>query len=238
MVRQLRHGRKARPVGHVVIAGMGDLVEGVCGHYPAQQFSVEANRREQMRIVRRGVFEVVRALAPHAERLTLTAVAGNHGENRQGGRAVTDDGDNDDVAVCESVAERLDENPAAFGHVACRLPDDRLAISVACGRQIVAFTHGHKVRQGGASPVANVWDWWRGQQMGRTNPGVADAALLITGHFHHLNVKAQEGRTAMICPSLTPIGKWWADATGYTTSPGTLTVRVHDHGWDALEVVR
>lgn len=237
LVRQLRTVRKTRPVGHVVIAGMGDLVEGVCGHYPAQPYSVEANRREQMRIVRRGVYEVVKALAPHAPQVTLTAVGGNHGENRQSGKAITDDADNDDVAVFETVAERLAENPDVYGHVAVRLPHDRLAISVECSGQIVAFTHGHKCKQSGL-PIGNVWEWWKGHQMGRSYPGVADAFLLLTGHFHHLNVKAQEGRTAMICPSLTPVGKWWADSTGYTTIPGTLTLRVHEHGWDALEVVR
>ena len=237
LVRQLRTVRRTRPVGHVVIAGMGDLVEGVCGHYPAQPFSVEANRREQMRIVRRGIYDVVRALAPLTDRMTLTAVGGNHGENRQNGKAITDDADNDDVAVFESVAERLAENPAVYGHVAVRLPHDRLAISIGCGQQIVAFTHGHKCRQSGL-PINAVWEWWKGHQMGRSYPGVADAFMLITGHYHHLNVKAQEGRTAMICPSLTPVGKWWADTTGLTTIPGTQTVRVHDAGWDSLEVVR
>lgn len=233
---RLRHIRRRQPVGHVVIAGLGDLVEGCSGHYSTQTYGVEANRRTQMRVVRRGVYEIVKALAPLADRVTLTAVGGNHGENRQSGKAYTDTADNDDVAVFESVAERLAENPAVYGHVACRLPEDRLAVSVDCDGQLVAFTHGHIAKPKGL-PVATLWEWWKDQQMGRYYPGVADATVLVAGHYHHLNVKAQRGRSLFIAPSLTAVGDWWGNATGLTTTPGTLTFRVDPEGWHELEVL-
>lgn len=237
LTARLREIRRRRPVGHVVVAGLGDLTEGTCGHYPAQQWSVQANRREQVRIVRRGVYEIVKALAPLAERVTLTAVGGNHGENRQGGRAFTDPADNDDVAAFEMVAERLAERPDLYGHVAARLPADRLAVSIDCSGTLVAFTHGHLARPKGL-PAATLWSWWESQAMGRYYPGVADAQILVTGHYHHLNVRAQAGRTLMIGPSLTAVGAWWGDATGQTCQPGTLTFGVDGDGWFGLEVIR
>lgn len=235
--QQLKTLRKTRPVGHIVVAGLGDLVEGCGDHYPQQQYSVEINRRQQMRVVRRGIYEIVRELAPLTPRMTLLAVGGNHGENRKNGKSFTDNGDNDDVAVFESVAERLAENPEVYGHVACRLPEDRLAVSLDCDGTIVAWTHGHLAKPKGL-PINTVWEWWKDQQMGKWYPGVADANLLITGHYHHLNVKAQNHRSAFICPSLTPVGDWWGNATGYSTMPGTLTMRVTPGGgWDSLEII-
>jgi hypothetical protein len=237
LTAQLKHVRKARPVGHIVIAGLGDLVEGCSGYYSTQTFSVEANRRTQMRVVRRGVYEIVKVLAPLAERMTLTAVAGNHGENRQGGKLVTDVADNDDVAVFEAIAERLAENPDVYGHVACRLPEDRLAVSVECDGHLVAFTHGHIARPRGI-PINTIWEWWTTQAMGRRYPGVADASVLIAGHYHHLGIRVQQNRALAIAPSLSAVGDWWGDATGYTTSPGTLTFWMGPEGWANIEVVR
>lgn len=234
----VKHTGRRHPVGHIVIAGMGDLGENCTGFYSNQPWLTELDRREQTRVVRRGITDIVRSVAPHAERLTVTAVGGNHGENRQAGKQITGPGDNDDVAVFEQVAEILAENPDAYGHVAFRLPTDRLAVSINCSGRIVAFTHGHIPKP---RPVAaeTFWQWWKDQSHGRYYPGVADAEILVGGHFHHLEVRQQLGRTVFVCPSLTPVGDWWGNATGQVTNPGTLTFLVHpEHGWHHLEVLR
>ena len=234
----VKHISRRHPVGHIVIAGMGDLGENCTGFYSNQPWLTELDRREQTRVVRRGITDIVRAVAPHAEQLTVTAVGGNHGENRQAGKQVTGPGDNDDVAVFEQIAEILAENPDTYGHVAFRLPTDRLAVSINCSGRIVAFTHGHIPKP---RPVAaeTFWQWWKDQSHGRYYPGVADAEILVGGHFHHLEVRQQLGRTVLVCPSLTPVGDWWGNATGQVTAPGTLTFLVHpEHGWHGLEVLR
>jgi hypothetical protein len=99
-------------IGHVVIAGLGDLVEGTCGHYAAQQFRIEVDRREQLKLVRRGIRDIIISTAPTVDKMTVLAVGGNHGENRGngGGKAFTSTGDNDDVAVFEQVAEIFNSN--------------------------------------------------------------------------------------------------------------------------------
>lgn len=225
-------------LGHIVIAGMGDLGENTCGFYSNQTWMTELDRREQTRVVRRGITDIVRAAAPHAPKVTVTAVGGNHGENRQGNRAVTGPGDNDDVAVFEQVAEILAENPDTYGHVAFRLPTDRLAVSIACSGRIVAFTHGHLPKYRG-NAAETMWGWWKDQALGRHYPGVADAEILVTGHYHHLNVKQQLGRTVFVCPALSPVGDWFGNSAGMRAVPGTLTLLVHpDTGWYAMEVLR
>lgn len=233
-----RKAAKGNGLGHVVIAGMGDLGENTCGFYSNQPWLTELDRREQTRVVRRGITDIVRAAAGHTPQVTVTAVGGNHGENRQAGKAVTGPNDNDDVAVFEQVAEILAENPDTYGHVAFRLPADRLAVSINCSGRIVAFTHGH-IPKPRAVAAETFWQWWKDQSHGRYYPGVADAEVLVGGHFHHLEVRQQLGRTVFVCPSLTPVGDWWGNATGQVTAPGTLTFLVHpEHGWHNLEVLR
>ena len=225
-------------IGHVVIAGLGDLAEGTCGHYPAQQFRIEADRREQLKLVRRGIRDIILSTAPTVEKMTVLAVGGNHGENRGngGGKAFTSTGDNDDVAVFEQVAEIFSVNEKAFGHVGFKLPLDQLSLSIELAGHIIAFTHGH-LSKAGANAAQAVWTWWTKQAMGRAHKGVADADMLITGHYHHLNVKEQEGRALIIAPSLTEVGEYFQDSMGVKTRPGTLNFTVDTNGWNNLHLI-
>lgn len=229
--------RKAgTPIGHIVIAGMGDLVEGCHSFYPGQEHMVQLDRREQTRVVRRGVLDIMRAIAPQADRITLTAVGGNHGEHRVNGKRVTGPNDNDDVAVFEQVAEILCENPDTFGHVEIRLPADRLAVTLEAGTKVLAFTHGHIAKPKG-DPANTLWGWWEKQAFGQEY-AAGTAEYLFSGHYHHTNVRSQQGRTLMIAPSLTAVGDWWANSTGMRSDPGTLTVVIGPDGWSNLEVIR
>jgi len=223
-------------IGHVVLAGLGDLAEGTCGYYPAQQYRVDADRREQLKLVRRGIRDIILSTAPTVDKMTVLAVGGNHGENRNNGKAYTTTGDNDDVAVFEQVAEVFAVNDKAFGHVGFKLPLDKLSLSIDLAGHIVAFTHGHLSRPGQNAGQA-VWNWWQKQAMGRAHEGVADAHLLVTGHYHHLNVKEQEGRALIIAPSLTKVGEYFSDGNGVTTRPGTLNFTVDPSGWNNLNII-
>lgn len=234
-VRDLRKTGVA--IDHIVIAGLGDLVEGTCGHYPAQQFRIEVDRREQMKIVRRGIRDIIVALCPLAEKVTVTAVGGNHGENRGlSGKAFTTTGDNDDVAVFEQLAEAFQLNPDAFPNLSWRIPLERLTTSMEVNGKILAFTHGHLSKAGNNAAQA-VWNWWKDQAHGRAHPGVADADILVTGHYHHFNAKEQEGRALFVCPSIVPVGEYFQDAYGVRTRAGTLTFCVGNDGWGELSIL-
>ena len=223
-------------IGHVVVAGMGDLVEGTCGFYPAQEFRVEVDRRDQMKLVRRGLTDIIKAAASTAKQVTVLTVGGNHGENRSKGKAYTTTGDNDDVAVFEPIAEAFQENKKAYGHVGFKIPREQLSMSIGLAGHIVAFTHGHLSRPS-QNAAQSLWVWWQKQAMGRGHPGVADANILISGHYHHLNVKEQEGRALFICPSLTAVGEYFQDNMGVKTQPGTLTMTVDESGWGNLHLI-
>lgn len=229
--------RSGDKIGTIAVLGLGDLVENVCGFYPAQPYRVEANLRDQVKLVRRALRDITMTLAPAAPRMVVACVPGNHGEaTRQNGKQITAPGDNHDVAVFEQVAEMLAVNPDAYGHIDWRIPRDEIAVSLSLSGQIVALTHGHVPRPSGG-PVNAMWKWWTEQAMGRAYPGVADASMLFCGHFHHFNVKEQDGRLLLICPSLTAVGEYWQDEHGTITRAGTLTLVIDNDGWGNLSII-
>lgn len=234
-IADLRRG--GADIGHIAIVGLGDLGEGTCGHYPAQQFRIELDRREQLKLVRRGIRDIVMNIAPLSEKITVAAVGGNHGENRGlNGKAFTTTGDNDDVAVFEQIAEIFAANPSAYGHVGFRLPLERLTLSLELSGHIVAFTHGHLSKPSG-NAAQSMWNWWKDQTLGRAHPGVADADILIAGHYHHLNIKEQEGRAVFVAPSLVAVGEYFQDTYGVKTREGTLSMVIAPDGWGDLHLI-
>jgi hypothetical protein len=226
-------------IGHIVIAGMGDLVEGTCGHYPAQPFRVEIDRRDQMKLVRRGVRDIFMAASKTCAKVSGVAIPGNHGENRQmnGGKgsSITSVHDNDDVAVFEQVAEILSMNDA-FSNISWRIPRDEIVVSMEISGQICSFTHGHVARMAGGA-INTLWKWWEGHAMGRVYPGLAASNVLVTGHYHHFNVKEQESRSLFICPSLTQVGDYFQDSAGVRTKCGTVSMVINEKGWHELTLL-
>lgn len=223
-------------IGTICVAGLGDLIEGTCGFYHAQRFRVEIDRREQVKIVRRAIRDILMAVAPLTDDVKVVCVPGNHGENRDAFKSYTRVGDNDDVAVFEQVAEILNANPDAYGHIKFRIPSDEIAVTVELSGQHVAFTHGHVAKMRG-NAAETLWGWWKDQAMGRAYPGVADADILIAGHYHHLNVKEQRNRAVFVCPSLTNVSEYFSDSQGVNTRHGTLTLLIGPDGWKEMALI-
>jgi hypothetical protein len=218
----------------ILLVGLGDLVEGCEGWYPAQPFLVELNEREQRTLVRRLVVKLVEAALSVAPRVRVAAVGGNHGEVRRGGKAITDASDNSDVEVIEQVAEIIAASEVA-PRVSFVIPRDELALTLDVQGTIVGITHGHLAKRG--SGAANkVQTWWQGQALGMRP--VADATVLLTGHYHHLSVTEHGPRTHFQAPALCGPSAWFTDLTGVGASPsGALSVVIDKNGWDHLRVL-
>lgn len=235
-LRELK--RSGRAVSAVYLVGLGDLVEQCAGHYPGQTFTTDLDRREQLRLARRLILRAVDTVSPLVPRVVLAAVPGNHGENRNAsGKAYTRTTDNDDLAVVEQVAEVLAANPARYGHVSTVLAESATLVLDVAGVP-TAFAHGHK-SGGGGHPAQRVEKWWQGQVMGRQP--VADASILITGHYHHLIVSEGTGRTMVQVPAMDGGSEWFTDRTGQSSPAGMLTLGVGTaygpRGWGDLAVL-
>lgn len=246
--RELR--KMGRKIDTLVIMNLGDLVEGCVGFYPSQTFSVELSRREQVRLGRELLTEQILSWADDFDKVLVVTVAGNHGEYRNAdGRAFTNTGDNDDIAMVEQVADAFGLASKAgserYDHVKFLIPDNQLSFTLDMHGTIVGVTHGH---MGGKRPQvgknlahSKVWDWWYGQSMGRQP--VADADLLISGHFHYLSVIVQGGRSAIQFPPLDNASDWYVAANGLESTAAITTLLVGggieggEKGWSDLHVM-
>jgi hypothetical protein len=227
--------KTGRPLDRLVVLGLGDLVESCEGHYAMQAFQADLDRREQVKVVRRLIVKALTQWSKFAPKIVVAAVPGNHGENRQGGKAFTTFSDNDDVAVFEQVAEILASNPEAYGHVSFIFPQDELTLTLDVHGTILGLAHGHQARKGGTTAAAKIRTWWKDQAYGMRK--VADATILVTGHYHHLSILTEGTRTHMQAPSLDGGSQWFTETAGVKSAPGLLTFTVSELGWDDLRVL-
>jgi len=209
-----------RPVGHLNVLWTGDSIEGCLGHYPSQTFSVELDRRDQVTITRRLLNDALQAWSRHFDSITVAAVGGNHGENRNGGKGFTGVHDNEDLAIVQQVAEILAANEDAFGHVRFVIAKDNLTLTIPSAGWIVGITHGH-VATRGSNAEAKLQRWWEGQAGGRQPIG--DADILVTGHYHHLRVADWGGCVWLQAPAMEGGSEWFRQATGQVSQIGMLT---------------
>ena len=235
-IRELqKSGRKMKTL---VVAGVGDMVENCEGHYSSQTFTVELNRRQQMRVLRRLLTKAITVWSKMFAEVIVVAVPGNHGENRNGsGKAFTTRGDNDDVAVFEMVAEILSANPDAYGHVRFSLPEDDISMIVEANGKYLGFTHGH-ITSTGNDPQKKIKEWWKSQNFSNNPIGYVD--ILITGHYHHFSIiEHDSNRIHMQCPAMDGGSEWFKDLTGVDSRPGTLTFVLDgsDRPYRDLEII-
>jgi predicted phosphodiesterase len=194
------------------------------GHYPTQTFTVELDRRDQVKITRRLLLDSLMAWAPHFADITVAAVAGNHGENRGNGGQFTTIHDNDDLAIVEMVQEILAANPDTFGHVSFRYPTDALNLTIESAGWILGLTHGH-IPRGGSTAEAKVKGWWAKQAAGKQPIG--DADVLVTGHYHHLQLSDWGGCMWIQAPAMDGGSEWWRLSAGEVSQPGMVTFAMY-----------
>lgn len=229
-------------IGRIHVQGLGDLFEGCTGHYAMQEFSVELDRRQQTRVIRRLLKTALTTWVNRVDLVTVGTVPGNHGENRKDGKAFTSFGDNDDVAVFEAIAEMFQENPELRERVLFSIPDDEMVQVFDLNGTDVAFTHAHiatRNKAGGKLPPAQgkVLTWWEQQVFGDVFEGIAEAQLLVTGHYHHFSVIEHGKRTHMQCPAMDDGSIWFTNTSGQLSRAGTLTMLLKDGEYEALEIV-
>jgi len=214
--RELR--RIGRDLGHLVILGGGDMVEG-CQIFPNQQFEIDTDRRGQIRNTVILILDGLDRLAPLFERVTLLVVPGNHGENRIRGHRVNRH-DNDDCGVFEHAAQAAARDPR-LDHVEFVIAQDEPAKTLDVHGHILATTHGQVFGRGAGSIEQRVWRWYSQQAAGRHPAG--DADLLVTHHFHHYAAADWGSCLWVQTPAMDGGSAWLTDRTGHAAGPGMLT---------------
>lgn len=236
-IKMLRRQKRMMPT--LLFPGLGDIGEGTCGFYPGQTFMIDRNRRDQGKINRELITTALDALTPYFDQTIVAVVGGNHGENRSpGGNRITDDADNDDCAYFEAVKEAFDR--AGDNNIDWRIMNDELSMAVEVGGTHVGLTHGHLFeRARGGSAQMKAIDWWKGQDFG-FQP-IRGTQILLSSHFHHFSAVTVGARTHFQTPAKDPGSKWFRQARGEDSPPGTLTFRLDGElrlGWDDLSILQ
>jgi predicted phosphodiesterase len=231
-VRDLRRIGRQMPTGAII--GLGDLVEGCTGFYPAQEFTTDATRRDQNRITRELLTHAIDNLSPLFDEFTIASVGGNHGENRRDGRAFTTPGDNDDLAVFEAVREAFTRGGEEFAWI---IPQEELSIGFELGGVPIGATHGHLFGNG-ATPAKKAHEWWIRQAFGEQ--AVQHARILLSGHLHHFMVVTYGGKTHIQVGAMDPGSAWFRQLRGEESPAGALTLRFDAEvpsGYDDLRIL-
>ena len=223
-----------RPIDSITVLCLGDLVEGCDGHYDIQTFTVEVDRRDQVKIARRLLRDALIRWSRVVPSITVAAIGGNHGENRKNGKSFTTLGDNDDVALVESVAEIFQANPEAYGHIKFAIPTDELSLTLEVHGQIIGITHGHLARSG-QGVEGKLRRWIADQTLGRQKIG--DCDILVTGHYHSFKLADWGGVKWIQAPALDGGSVWWRQSTGEIADVGVLTFLVSSQGVSDIQLL-
>lgn len=229
------HIRDLRKVGRGPTAGYwfdaGDCIEGF-ENVASQAFTNDLTMTEMVRAHRRITFEGLDRLAGQFPRVVAATCGSNHARVRRGKDAVGPPSDDWGVEVMSQVADGFALNPDAYGHVSFVMPEPwRDTVSLDVAGTVVGLAHGHQYRR----PDAAV-EWWRGQTFGRQP--VADAQILVSGHFHTFAAKqAGAGRLHIQAPTLDNGSDWYALIKGEVSQSGLLVLSVTADGWDDLRIL-
>ena len=226
------HNKNGVVIDEIYIIGLGDLIENCYGFFDQQPYNIEMTRTEQEHIVRLMILEVLDRLLALAPTKVIGGVPGNHAEYRSGKAQVsTTRLDNSDTTVFQIIGEII-EGRERYKHVKVVVPDDfYLTLEVKTKR--VTFYHGH-ITGGGGNAENKLMNWWKNQAMARLPSGTAD--LLVTGHYHHLRILQERGRTWIQSPSLDTSYEL-ESRMGLTTSHGILSFTLSKNGWDNLKIL-
>lgn len=208
----------------VVVAWMGDHVEGFESQGGANAWRTPMPLTEQLRLVRRVMIHAMRVLTETGLPLTMVAVPGNHGDAKRFGKGLTTYDDNHDTEALLAVADAAALSDS-YRNVTFYVPEtDELSVSLELSNTHVVFTHGHMARD-----PKKLMDWVKNQAFNR-NSVYATCDLVVAGHFHHFYVETSTDRSVVIAPALEAESRWYRHSAGVGGSPGALLMDVSNGG--------
>lgn len=229
------HIRDLKAVGRAPTAAYwadaGDCIEGY-ENTAQQAFTNDLTLTEMVRVHRRLTFEGLDRLAGRFDRVVAATCGSNHARVRRGKDAVGPPIDDWGIEVMSQIADAYGRNESAYGHVSFVMPERwRDTVSLNIAGTVVGLAHGHQYPR-----PDKAGDWWRGQTFGRQP--VADAQILITGHYHHF--RAQQlgnGRLHLQAPTLDNGSDWYTVRSGEVSTSGLMVFSVGPEGWDDLRIL-
>ena len=202
--------RAGRPA--VLIAGLGDHLEGNQSQGGRNFYRSDLTVSEQLRLFRRMLLKTIDTFI-EAPRITVGIVNGNHDDIQRFQTTDASDGHATESAI--AVAEAMDCNPDRYGHVKLFVPgkdQDHLVIE-ANGTNFVLI-HGHQFARGKAM------EWWEKQTFNNQPSSVGH--ILIHGHEHEFQISSRRDRLVITTPALESESTWFKHKQGALGRRGVL----------------
>lgn len=221
----------------VYLFDVGDCIEGF-ENTASQMHTNDLSFPEQLRVARRILTECVVRIAQHAPQVVVSAVPSNHGRWRRGKDALGHPKDDFGLENLTAVADACDLAPEKYGHVSFVVPETwQESMAFDLHGTIVGVAHGHQSNRPDGIPL-----WWARQTHG--GQPVADADILLTGHFHHLRVQAtghnpvaKRSKWWFQAPTMDNGSDWYRLKGGDDSDPGLLCFTVSADGWRDLVIL-
>lgn len=212
----------------------GDCIENF-QNVKAQQQTNDLFLTQQIRGHRRFTYHGLDWLSQRFDAVDALTAGSNHAVVRDGKDPVSVPEDDFGIDVLSSVQDGFSYNPDAYGHVRFGYPhQQRDSLRHISGGLPIGLAHGHQFSGGSDAAVRT---WWAGQTFGEQP--VADARILISGHFHHFAAREMgNGRLWVQAPTLDNGSDWFTRRAGEVSVPGLLVFTSTPYGWDDLKILR
>ena len=212
----------------VIFADLGDTVENFYNANAAQQtYSNDLSIMGQVDLATTLAYQTLKKIAVHVPDITYASVGSNHCQFRMNGKTIGKPTDDWGVFIGRQIARLSQEAGHGWKFIEPQPQDETLALDVfGDGYHVLGIMHGHQ-----APRPESVGDWWRKQAFGRQP--VADASLLIHGHWHHLRVQELgsvdrgdrvASRFIVMAPTMDNGSNWFKMKSGEDSIPGLATL--------------
>jgi predicted phosphodiesterase len=221
--------KTGRQIDAIYLPQLGDCIEGMNSQGGKHIWRTDLDLTSQIRVYRRLLLHMVKQFAPHAPRIVVPCVAGNHDEAvRVGNSMATTYTDSFALDAASAVADALADHPD-FKHVSFVFPKyDTLTVTLDICGTVVGLAHGHQCR-------GKAVEWWKNMAHGQQDIG--EATILITGHYHHLRIEQSGRKTWFQSPALDGASTWFENSSGQAAPAGMLTMLIGKGWWQDVAVL-
>ena len=220
--------RRNRSLGTAHLAFLGDCGEGNQSQNGRNMWRTELTVTEQYRLFRRLMLYAIDAFAPLVENLELDVVNGNHDDVQRFQNTRADDGHATESAI--ALADALELNPGAYGHVKIFVPNkDESYITRESGNSVLTMAHGHQWSRGKAMT------WWASQSFNWQAPGAS--SFLFHGHEHEFSIQSKRDRMVVCVPTFESESTWWRHKTGDMSKRGALIMTTSEGDFSDMRIV-
>jgi len=219
---------KREKPSRVVFADVGDTVENFDNAArEAQLQSNDLSIMEQVDLATTLAWQTIRCLAEVVPTVTYASVGSNHCQWRKNGKVIGKTTDDWGVFIGRQLARLASETGTDnIRFVEPQPHDESLAVDVFDDQfHVLGIAHGHQGSRPDRIPT-----WWR--QMAFGSQPVAQASILVTGHFHHVRLQelgsldrpdGTASRWWIQASTMDNGSSWFRKMSGEDSQPGLVT---------------